>query len=214
MARPVVSAAVERMYSRLPLAYAKADATAEGDWPLLRFLSLVGDQLGEVEVLFDRINFLDPASGGAVGDTSDLTDPLVADEAWLPWLAQLVGAHLGDTGTITAKRDAVLFAPTGWLAGTKTALADAVRSVLTGSKYVGLFTHVAGDPWKVEIRTRAAESPGPAAVAAAIAAKRAKPAGVELTFTDYSATWDMLEASYPTSDAWDAKTWDQLENTS
>lgn len=87
--RPDVSATTERLYGSLPAFYRDADEPL--DWPLLRYLSLLGDQLGDLEELVDRIDFVRAEDVGSAGDTSDLVDPATADAAWLPWLAQLVG---------------------------------------------------------------------------------------------------------------------------
>lgn len=89
MARPDVSAFTARWYGRLP-AYVRRDDAAL-DYPLLRSLSLLGDQAGEVEATFDAIDRREPDEGGPVDDTSDLGDPATAPSSWLPWLAMLAG---------------------------------------------------------------------------------------------------------------------------
>lgn len=85
MPPPAVHSFTATVYQRLPLCYRDADEKQE--WPLLKWLSLLVDQLGAVADVVDRITMDDddPASSSA------LTDPATADETWLPWLAQLVG---------------------------------------------------------------------------------------------------------------------------
>lgn len=97
MTRPTVTPAAERMYGRLPELYRGADEQqpdGPDGYPLLRFLSLIGDQIGALETLYDRIDFATADEGLVAGDTSDLVDPTVADDDWLHWLAQLVGIQL------------------------------------------------------------------------------------------------------------------------
>lgn len=205
-----------RIYDALPEFYRTADDAQPGpaDLPLLRFLSLLGDQLGEVEDLVDRVDYVTANDGGTPGDTSDLVDPYAADVAWLPWLAQLIGVTLPPAVDDPARRDAIAFASSGWRAGTKAGMADAARSALTGTRYVQIVDHYTGDQWLVEVRTRTTETPDPAAVLAAIAAKDAKPVGVELVATNYTTTWALLEAGRPTWADWEAAgSWRVLEET-
>lgn len=214
MAPPVVHPTTQRIYDRLPEHYRTADADqVDPDYPLLRFLALIGDQLGELEDLVDRVDYLPPDEGGLPGDTSDLVDATTADAAWLPWLAQLVGAVLPPGLSEAAQRDAVQFAPGGWRAATKGAIADAARTALTGTKYVVIRDHYTGDPWKVEVRTRTTETPSVPAVLAAIVDKGAKPAGVELVATAYQATWAAVLAGRPTWADFAGATWAEVLET-
>lgn len=147
-------------------------------------------------------------------DTSDLVDPFAAEAAWLPWLAQLVGVRLNLANPVLARRLAIANAAGGWRKGSRDAIAAAAGTVLTGSAYVSVTVDPATDPHKLTITTIAAETPSPAAVIAAIYAARANIAGVEFVHSYYAASWDTLEARYPTSDAWDAvPTSDQLDAT-
>lgn len=199
----------ERLYGRLPEHYRDADAVQTGDQPLRRYLSLMGDQAGEVEELVDRIDFVPEHEGGIAGDTSDLVDHAEAEEAWLPWLGQLVGAQIDPGLTEAEKRDAIEFAPAGWRAGNKAAIADAARTALTGTKYAQVYDHmedvgVPGGEWDVLVVTKPAETPDPALVLVAIVAKNAKPAGVVLHHGEYSADWGDVEAAAPTWADWEA----------
>lgn len=214
MARPAVSATTEALYAAIPERIRLEDELQDPDWPLLRYLSLIGDQLDEVVVLIDRVDYVTVNDGGAVGDTSDLADPATADVGWLDWLGQLVGVRLAPALTEAERRDAVAFSSSGWRAATKGAVADAARSALTGTRYVHILDHYAGDPWRVEVRTRTSETPSVPAVLEAIVAKGAKPAGVELVPTAYDATWAQLEALRPTWADWEAAgSWALLEET-
>lgn len=59
MARPTVAAPTERTYDRLPEHYRHADerqGAGANQYPLLRFLSLLGDQAGELEDFYDRFD--------------------------------------------------------------------------------------------------------------------------------------------------------------
>lgn len=153
----------------------------------------------------------------SVDDTSDLGDPVTADAGWLVWLAQFVGAaRAASSLSTTDLRDAVRFASGGWAAGTKQSIADAARSVLSGTKYALVNDHYTGDPWLLELRVRTSELPGggTAAVLAAVNAKHAKPAGYALVVTSYEATWATIEADRPLWADWEsAPTWTKIEET-
>lgn len=148
-------------------------------------------------------------------DTSDLGDPTTADAAWLPWMAQLVGVDLNPDLTPTQARDAVRYASAGWRAGTRSAVADAARSELTGTKYAAVYDHSIsgignGGVWDVLVVTRPTETPDPNAVLAAIVAKGAKPAGVVLHHRSFESTWDTVVAVNPTWADY-TETWDQIQ---
>jgi hypothetical protein len=190
MARPVVAVLTERVYAALPAMYRDADEPL--DFPLLRWLSLVGDRAGEIDVLHDRL------SADELGEVSELADPAAADEAWLPWLAQMVGVRLPPNVTGQAARDAVAFASSGYRGGTKAAVADAARSALTGARYVKVHDHSITEPgnggeWDVLLVTRVSDTPDVQAVLDAVVSKRAKPAGVVLHHRAYSATYAQVQ---------------------
>lgn len=208
MTRPAPTATTEALYAALPELYRAADAergAGPSGYPLLRFLSLLGDQLADVEALVARADYYSHDDGGQPGDTSDLTDPATADAAWLPWLAQLVGARLPAGLTTAGRRGAVAGAVAGYFKGTKQGIQAAAQAALLGTRYVRVIPLYAGNQWRLEVRTRTSETPSTAAVAAAIVAANAKPAGVELVATAYEATWAQIEAAFPT--------WANLEAT-
>jgi hypothetical protein len=190
MARPAVTALTDRLYAQLPAMYRDADEPL--DFPLLRFLSLLGDLAGEVDVLHDRVSADEP------GGRSELADPAVADLAWLPWMAQMVGVRLPPNLTGQAARDAVAFASSGYRGGTKAAVADAARSALIGARYVKIHDHSITEPgnggeWDVLLVTRVSDTPDVQAVLDAVVSKRAKPAGVVLHHRAYSATYAQVQ---------------------
>lgn len=213
--RPDVTDASDRAYDRLPGMYRRADAQqTDPDWPLLRYLSLVGDLFGELEALITRMQ-ADPADPT---DTSDLADPATADAAWLPWLALAVGVKLTPAMTEQERRDAIAGASSGWRAATRPAIRSAAATALTGTKYVRVHAHTVtrtaieqAGPFDVLLITRTSETPNVAAVLETIVAKGAKPVGVKLHHEAYAATWETIEAAAPTWADWDALTWAELE---
>lgn len=196
------------LYLSLPDVYRDEDARqpAPLDRPLLRYLTGFGAQAEPVETAADRLT-------GPAG--SQLTDPGLADVGWLAWLAQLVGGDLTGVDGEQARRDAVAYASSGWRAGTKTAVADAARSALTGTRYVKVDDHAtatgAGTVWDVLLTTRTSETPDATLVLAAVTAKKAKPAGVRLHHRTFEVSWDAIETAYPTWDGWDAADWTTLQ---
>lgn len=218
MARPVVHPTTERIYDALPGVYLAADAAqaaGTSGYPLLRYLSLLADQLGELVDLLQRFDYYSPDDGGAPGDTSDLTDPATADPAWLPWLAQLVGAKLPAGLSVAQQRNAIAGVVGGYLKGTKAGIAAAAQTALTGTKYARVIPLYGGDQYRIELRTRTSETASTAAVLAAVDAAGARPAGIEIVPTAYEASWTAIETTWPTWAALEAgaPTWILLEET-
>lgn len=203
MPRPVVAATVERLYATLPAFYRDADeAQPEPGYPLLRYLSLLGDQAGEVEALLDRFQ------------AGDLVDPELADPGWLDWLAQHVGATYPRATSTADRRQIIATASSGWRSGNRESIATAARTVLTGTRYVEVVTHYDADPWKIGVRTREDETDDPADVVDAINRLRARPAGVLIVTAFYAASWDTLVAHYPTWTLIEATgSWEALQAT-
>lgn len=212
MAEPTVHPYTRWLYDTLPEFYREDDPATGGDndRPLLRFLSLVGDQLGAVEDLIDR---LDPD----VGAGSELLDANLADPSWLPFLAQLLGvAFLPPELPVADQRAALAGAVSGWRAGTRTALETAARAALTDpTGYVAVRPHSGGDPFVIGITVDPEFAPADLdEVIVAIEAAHARPAGIRLVIDLYAATWDTLET---VRDTWagvvGASTWARLEGT-
>jgi hypothetical protein len=203
---PQFSVTTMRIYGRLPEFYRAADATAgsyPNDFPLLRYISLIGDQGADIEVLLNRFSYVPPFAGGTPGSTCDLVNPVTADSAWLPWMAQLYGVALTAGMTVPEQRAAIGNATAGFLAGSRQSIINIAMSQLTGGQHVQLVDHANNDPWQVQIITRASETPQPSTVVSAVIAANAKPAGVALTQIYYEATWATVEAALPTWAAWE-----------
>lgn len=228
---------VDRLYGRLPEVYRSMDA-ANSQWVFKRYLAAVLNQMGVIDGTIERIagdNPVGPAApepwaldgqglinwrAARTNRPSALADPDQADAAWLPWLAQLVGAPLDPAATEAERRDTIKYATSGWRAGTRSAIADAAKTALTGTKYAKVMPHTIptpgggitdGDVWDVTVVTRTSETPDPDAVLDAIMRKGVKPAGVVLHVANYGSTWDLIEAHYPTWDDLEAATWDEIE---
>lgn len=205
MARPTFSATTERLYGRLPDLYRAADeaqATGPNGYPLLRYLSTLLDQAGEVEELLDRIDVVTPAEGGDPADTSHLADPTYADASWLPWLAQAAGVDLADVTDTAQRRELIAAADDNRAAGSLAALRASVRPLLTGDRNLLIQTHAGGDPFAVALITYNSETPVTSAELLA-AAERQRPAGVALLH-QLGRSWASLEAEFPTWGAIDA----------
>lgn len=205
MARPTVTVFTERLYGRLPDVYRAADeaqAAGSSGYPLLRYLSLIADQGGEVEELLDRIDYVAAPDGGAPGDTSDLADPATADAAWLPWIAQAAGADLGDLTDPAGRRLVLVAADDTRADGSVRAVRARVAPLLTGARTLYVVPHY-GNDWTVALITFAGESAGTTPEAILAAAEEQRPAGVAFVH-EYGLTWDDLEAGFPTWSAIDA----------
>lgn len=90
-----------RLYRLLPEFLRRADeadTTCTGGYPFLRWLDLCIRWYGGVTELIDRFNYPE------ANTTSDLVDPLTANQEWIPWLAQLVNVEYSssDVSTNTA----------------------------------------------------------------------------------------------------------------
>lgn len=158
---PFYSAATEEMWARLPEHFRRMDAL--NGWPMKKYISLMGDQLQEIDDLVDDIDFTPLDDEGEPGDTSAMVDPNVAPARWLPWLAQLFGLRIAGTGT-EQNRSEVVAAAAGFNAGTKEAVAAAAKSTLVGERYAAVYPRSnstaigAGDEWDLLLVTRASET--------------------------------------------------------
>lgn len=195
-----------RLYERLPEFYRVADLTVPGDRPLLRFISLITDQVSDLEEVVDRL-------------AAQMADPTLADDAWLDWLAQHVGVTLAPGLSVAERRNSVLYSASGWRAGTKDGIKDAARPALTDTQHVEVYDHTndvsaigAGGPWDVLLVTRGSETANPQEVLDTIVRQNAKPAGVRLYHRSFAATWDAVEAAYPTWNSIEAAgSWDLVQ---
>jgi hypothetical protein len=235
---PYLSILADRLYQRLPEVYRRLDA-ADSTWTLKRYLGAALDQAGTIDVTVDRVRGNDPIGPDAPqpwGLPADelavwlevrrrvvslLGDPVNAPAAWLPWLAQLVGAHLDPAASEQEERDTIVYATSGYRAGTKEAMADAARSALTGTRYALVLSHkkvvsdivVDGTPWDITIVTRLSETPDVNAVLGAVLRKGVKPAGAVLWHHAYTASWSAVTAAYPTWGSRAGKTWQTIQES-
>lgn len=205
MPAPDVHPFTEQVYDGLPEAWRRIDE--QRGYPHLRWLACLLDQAGDIVDLIERIDYVPEHAGGDPGDTSDLVDPLTADIAWLPWQAQLVGALLAPSLTEAERRDAIAFASSGWRGGNKAGIADAARTVLTGTKLALVYPHTSidgsgqrqPDTWPhITLVTRQSETPDPDAVVPAVEAKNAVPAGGKVHHSFWRSTWADRHQHAPT----------------
>lgn len=179
--RPAVGPFTEALYARLPELYKDADeAQDEGlsNYPLLRYLSLVGDQLTTVAELLARLTYTplddrdntdapwDRYGTGLFGDdtygdedVADLVDPWLADSSWLPWLAQLLGINIAGLETSEA-REALADPAAAWAHGTPEAIIREARTQLGDDAYVDTVPHYQGDPFTIGLVTKDEETYG------------------------------------------------------
>ena len=190
--RPTVTEVTDRFYGSLPEVYRDADAaqdTGASNYPLLRYLATLLDQLQPLADLVTRVTYVpmdergDLPSGNALevpspwqrfgtgtlgddtfgdADTSDLVDPTTADAGWLAWLAQLLGVNIA--GLSLADARALLFNPAdSWAHGTPAAIAREAREArrqLDPDDYVDVRPHFEGDPFTIVVITKASETYG------------------------------------------------------
>lgn len=214
---PTFSVTTERLWSRLPETYRVQDAAE--NWTFKTWLAGMVDQAGLVETMIDRFTYTtadEVEQTLPLHERSDLVDPVYADDAWLPWLAQLVGANPRQT---TAQLRGAIPATAAFRGGTRPAIIAAAQAVLTGTKNVGLYDHTlsataigAASEWNMLIVTNPGETPAGVNVVAAVIAAGAKPAGVLFQTRVFSNSWDQLVAAGVVSwFNWEALTWAQIE---
>ena len=192
----------DRWYDMLPETYRAADeqdtSTADG-WPLYAYMDAACSVLVTPTGIADRI-----ADG-------DLTDPSLADDGWVPWLAQAVGVN-----EIT-------------VAAMRTALANIISAAALGSRdYVRVLTQgflidtrdcevTAVPPWGIRVRVRASEiSPSvggdTTGLTAALYATGKVPAGFALQVTTMQQTWGQVQSALPTWAPGEGKPWSTVES--
>lgn len=156
-----------------------------------------------------------------IGETCDLFDGNTADAEWLPYIGQAIGADIRALPTEGEQRDAVTRNYLGFKAGSREALEEAAKRLLTGTKYVRVYPHrngadsslaSVGTKWDVLIVTKPDETPNTTDIIAEIIRKGAKPAGVKLHHITYVATWDAVETLFASWGAIEnAGTWGNIE---
>lgn len=169
MARPVVTATTERLYTDLePVMRGDGESTS---WAGLKFVESLARRLDDVEVLARDVG---ETPGWAV-----VLQSATAPVNYLEWLAQFVGVSWGSTPT-EADRRARIAAREGQARGTKAAMESAIKSTLTEPKQVFITEKWGGDHYALRVVTFTAQTPSEPATRAAIL--RQKPAGLILTY--------------------------------
>ncbi|AZS07911.1 hypothetical protein SEA_KABOCHA_58 [Gordonia phage Kabocha] len=162
---PKYSVTTERIWDKLPDVY--TDADVETGYQFKKYVSAIGDILGDVDLLVERLRYRSQIememrkryaqrnttythkdrvlNAPALGSTSDLVDPRSADRSWLPWLGQLVGVKIDPNTPEFQTRDQIFYASAGYRAGSRDALEKAARTVLNGSRYAMALPHTAVD---------------------------------------------------------------------
>jgi hypothetical protein len=235
---PEMSTLADRLYQRLPDVYRTFDAI-DSTWLFKRFIAGVLKVAGQLDDAIEAIDGDRPIGPDTPepwalppdeleawraerrNRPSALGDPEQAELAWLPWLAQLVGATLDPSASESEQRDTVRYATSGWRGGTRQAIADAARSALTGSQYARVMPHTTvsggllapGTAWDITIVTRSSETPDPGAVLGAVLRKGVKPAGAVLHHHPYAASWTAVTTAYPTWADRNGKSWRTIEET-
>lgn len=235
---PEMSILADRLYQRLPEVYRTMDSV-DSTWPFKRYIAGMVKVAGQIEDTFVGIDGdrpVGPATpepwalpadelatwrAARLSRTSSLADPVQAEAAWLPWLAQLVGAVLDPAASEAEKRDTIRYATSGWRGGTRAAIAEAAKSALTGAKYARVMPHtkpdggalIAGTAWDITIVTRLSETPDIGAVLGAVLRKGVKPAGAVLWHHPYAASWEDVTTEYPTWADRNGVSWRTIEET-
>lgn len=188
--QPAVHSTSKRLWEALGRAFTDPDAQ-EGtrhQWHLLRYVDVVGDQLGDVD---DLVRDSDAGPGWSALLDIDRV-PLVH----LAFLAQFVGVR-NPAGTEAAQRAWVKARP-GWSRGRVLTIVAAAQATLTGTKRVDVYERD-GSAYRLRVRTYNAQTPDPAATEAAVLA--AVPGGIVLTYESVAAgTYDQAAANFATYD--------------
>ena len=173
----------QRVWASLPQLYRDADrADTRPGMPLSKFLHGLFSPVDAVEAIRDQIL------------AGQLTDPTLVLDAWVPWLAQMLGVIPAATPTATrALMTARQLAP---IPGTRAAIAAVARQFLTGTQIVDVFPNAA-NRWLINVRIRADEIAGfmgSAAFTAAMLATGQVPAGFSLNVVVGLPTWGQVDA--------------------
>lgn len=173
MARPVVTASAEDLYSRLGPWHRQAEeiGSATDRWDLLELCESIMGRLQEVQ---DIVRDSDDGPGW-----SNVLDVDRAPSGWLAWLAQFDGTRL-EAGLDDDSQRARIKSTDGFKRGTPGAIVGAAQQYLTGTKTVFLIERH-GSPWRLTVATMAGETPDPSAVERAVLAQ--KPVGIVLSVT-------------------------------
>jgi Phage tail protein (Tail_P2_I) len=182
---PTTMASVaEALYDALePLAY----ADPENAWALFHLCNAIGNP---AQVVHDLV------SEGPNGEPgwSSLVDVERCPGPFLRWLAQLTGEHV-PLGWSYEQQRVQIAGLWNWRRGTVPAIEHAVGRTLGGDKRVQVFERTP-DPYSYTVQVRTSELPldadgEPDPTWPEWAAKRTKPAGLNLTFVH--ADWEIVD---------------------
>lgn len=262
---PIYSTSTERLYRRIPEFYRVLDA--KNDWHFKKYISAVGDQLDDIDLLVARLEYINPEDRAnysasldeynsylrresttyyaglseyityadlaaantdyysltqlpPISETSDLLDSRTADPEWLDYIAQLTGANISGLTNVQDRRIALQYNYLGFRAGSKESIENAVKNVLTGTKFVRIYPQrngaggsvtSVGTQWDILIVTRVQETPSQQEVIDEIVRKGAKPAGTVLYCISYSIDWNSISSLLPVwSNIEQAGSWNNL----
>lgn len=186
--------------------------TTPGEADSTSYWAPTGVPLGSLGVLPAR-----PANL-PLGSTSDLVNPVTADDAWLPWIQQFFPVQ-GSYSNMSELRGALIAASEDYNRGSIPSIVAAVRQLLDGSRSVRIYkrANLAGfggsaTMWDILIVTAPGEYKG-TSMHNDLTRMGAKPAGVVIHHRTYSADWDTIQAAYPTWNSIEGKSWRTIEMT-
>lgn len=189
----------DRWYDLLPAMYWDADGqdtSTSAGWPLYGFMDSCASVLVDPTTIASRI-----ADG-------QLTDPALADDAWIPWLAQAVGVY----GSGVAEwRQRLANLTTSAAVGSRDYLTILTQTFLSGTKSC---TVTSAEPWGIRITVRADEldliGGSTDTLTAALYATGRIPSGFLIQCVTASETWAQIAAIMPTWSASTGATWARL----
>lgn len=186
-----------RLYSELPDLYRQADLDRQL-WHFVKGATVGAD---DVRAVSGRI------AGGA------LTDPALVPDAWVGWLAQMLGVPAA--GTPAQVRQLVAAHDQAPAPGTHAALAALTRSMLTGTQRADVYPS-SSQPWVIMVRVRSDElgnfGADPALLAAALMATGQVPAGFAVQVTTAQQTWAQMDTATPTWAAAEGQDWGRVDS--
>jgi hypothetical protein len=185
---PEVTPWTKAWWDSLPNAYRMADPEQKGlGYPLLRFMDGPGKIAGELRDLSDD------------GWEGRLTNPATTPDGAVYWLAQMLGVSKSQRArTPQEMREYLAAITTGGrpAVGTRQAMADVVKTILTGSKMVGVVASKT-QAHTIILLVRAEEVPGGILQNLIDAVRKANvvPAGHLVQAVNAQATWDQFDAA-------------------
>lgn len=196
LAGVTISPWTRRWWNTLPAAYRLADRD-EAEFTMLRYMEGAGSVAGQIQDL-----------------SNDWWDGKFTDPERCPpgrplrWLARMMGVKPGGTDDETRARVMAVAESGRAPAGSRQAIADAVRPYLTGTKQV-MVQPSQTVPFLIQIFVRADEAPEPGGAAGlAIVSQKVQemgiaPAGYRVQLIAAMSTWDAWEADVEVDAGWD-----------